>query len=151
MKKLSIILLAVWLLITIILMLPLSVISLFAFLSKDKKMYGNLMLFWFASIFSVGFNNVGMFYALFSAESTSKYLLDSAEADDIEVATKARYLVDAIFTKKDLKKAEKMRVGQTITQFIQERANNDELSSFGHFLSRIINVVDFNHIIFKNE
>lgn len=151
MRTLSIILLSIWLLITVALMVPLGIVSLFAFLSKDKSLYGNLMLFWFASIFSIGFNNIGMLYALFSEESTSKYLLDSAEADDIEVATKARYLVDAIFTKKELKQAEKMRVGQTITQFIQQRANNNELSDFGHIISRIINIFDFNHIILKNK
>ncbi len=150
-KTISIILSSIWLIVTIALMIPLSILSLLVLFSKEKNIYGHTLLFLFAGIFSVGFNFVGFLYALFSEESTSKYLIDSAEADDVAAATKARGLINAIFTKKGLDRTNNIKVGDRITWFIQGLADRNELSSFGHFLARVINVVDFNHIIFKEK
>jgi hypothetical protein len=76
-------------------------------------------------------------------------LVDCAEADDILVATKSRHLVDDIFSKKSIEKANEIKVGDRITWYVQTRANDNELSKMGKIIVAFINLADFNHILIK--
>lgn len=132
-----------WLLITILTIIPL-VVLLFPILLISKKHYTEWILFLFAFICSLGTYPICFLYAIIKWKSFLAYLRKLSLSIDITGNTVAGELLNDNFIIPSSKNKFGM-VYETISDNLGENERDDTLTVFGKRFTNLLGVIDFNH------
>jgi len=132
-----------WLLLTTLVMLPITIVLLLVLL-KSKKHYAEWVLFLFASIAALGIYPISFCYRIIKWKGFINYLRQLSLSIDISGNIVAGELLnDNFITKKSKHKFGVVQ--ETISDNLGENERDETLSIFGKRFTNLLGVIDFNH------
>lgn len=134
---------SLWLIVTVILMIPVAIVLLPTLL-LSKKHYAEWILFLFAFICSLGVYPVSFLYRVIYWKDFLSYLRKLSLSIDIGGNIVAGALLNDNFITKESKHLFG-EVFETISDNLGENERDNTLSTFGKRFTNLLGVIDFNH------
>lgn len=134
-----------WLLVTAICMIPISLLATPS-LGVSKKHYAEWILFFFACVSAIGLFPLGFLYRILRRRDFKKYLRQVSLSIDIAGnAILGALLNDNFITKESVHKFGVVQ--ETISDNLGENERDDTLTTFGKRMVNLLSVFDFDHAI----
>ena len=134
---------SLWLLVTILIMLPIAVLLL-GILFVSKKHYAEWILFLFASISAIGLYPIGFLYQIVKWKNFLNYLRQLSLSIDIS----GNIIIGELLNDNFITSTSNHKFGaihETISDNLGENERDNTLSVFGKRFTNLLSVIDFNH------